>query len=211
MKKLRLTNISACMIIAILLISFVLYKNIESLEKFVAILSIAPFRYLLLILVLLIGFFSEKTVLLPMLYFRYENIYSYIQKKILLRWLLYFCFTLMIYFSLFKYYSIPLCLMYVVIETFLCLLFDIICRIFGILCKHRSYGYVIFIIFFCLFDLLFDNLNIEALSLFFTSIWYLAFVFPIQSFMIITVTSCFLCFTLYVYLIKNKDKMVSLL
>lgn len=187
------------------------YSYIDNVEMYLSLFSKPVIRYTILILILLIGYLSEKTDMLPMIYFRYHTIYDYIEKSILIRFSLYLGCAMIINISLIKSGDIIWVFMSILILACIFLLLDCISRLLGILCKKKSYGYILTIILYATFEILFDNLNVETMYMIFSNILILPFVISIKALIFGTIILNFACFLIYVYLIKSIDKMVSVL
>lgn len=184
-----------------------LYIYIGNMDVYTHIYTMMIPRYSILIIVLLIGYLSEKVEILPMLYFRYKSASAYFKKISMVRCKRYLYLAIMMNSALSKFHSIYFFIIYVLIDTGIFMIMDNLCRIFGMMCKHKMDGYILFFILFILFEFWIENLNI---SQFFSEIWILPTCYPISLLISIIFVFHMLLYFINIYFVKHLDKTKSI-
>lgn len=189
------------------IIACFLYIFIGNMNVFTNVYTMMLPRYSVLIVVLFIGYLSEKTEILPMLYFRYKNVFEYYRNTWLLKckWYLYIAFIMNC--AMLKFNPVHVFLIYVVIDTGIFMMINDVCNLLVIICKQRNYRYVLFFILFVLSEFLMENLNISYLL---SEIWILPTCYP-MGILIGTIVGFHIILSLVnIYLIKHLDKINSI-
>ena len=176
---------------------------IDHIELYINIYTMLIPRYGIFMVILLTGYILEKTEIWPMLYFRYKNISVYVRKTWLLKCKWYLCMALMLNSAVLRFDSMYYFVIYVLIDTGIFIIIDHLCKILGILCKQKIYGYILFFILFILLEFILENLNI---STFFTKLWILPYIYPIAVLLCMIICFNSVLYLLYVYLMKHTDK-----
>ena len=189
-----------------LIVACFLYIFIGNMDVYINVYTMMIPRYSVLIIVLLTGYLSEKIEILPMLYFRYKSASAYFRKISMVRCKRYLYLAFIMNSSVLRFHSIYFFVSYMLIDTGVFMIIDDLCRILGMICKHKIDGYILFFILFISLEFLMENLNI---SQFFSEIWILPTCYPIEIFIgIILMFNIFLYFTNQ-HLIKHVDKINS--
>lgn len=189
-----------------LIIACFLYIFIGNMDVYINVYTMMIPRYCVLIIVLFIGYLSEKIEILPMLYFRYKSASAYFRKTWMIRCKRYLYLAFIMNSAVLRFHSIYFFILYVLIDTGIFMIMDDLCRILSMICKHKMDGYILFFILFISFEFLMENLNISP---FFSEIWILPTCYPIEIFIgIILMFNIFLYFTNQ-HLIKHVDKINS--
>lgn len=186
-----------------LIIACFLYIFIGNMDVYINVYTMMIPRYCVLIIVLFIGYLSEKIEILPMLYFRYQSASAYFRKTWMIRSKRYLYFSIMMNSALLRFHTVYFFILYVLIDTGIFMIMNDLCRILGMISKHKIDGYILFFILFISLEFLMENLNISP---FFSEIWILPTCYPISLLIGIICIFNMLLYFINICFVKHLDK-----